>query len=341
MKKYMSYLLFTVLLMFTVASCTQMKEADSKQAGNNMGAVATNQVLVTTEWLASNINNPNVRIIDRQDTIPKDNFYAQGHIPGAIHMRTNIVKGKKVDIKEMLIIKDLVAFLEKNGISEKNHVIVMGSAKKLPAVSRVFWALEYLGHKNVSVLDGGLEKWKAEGRAITTEFPQFSPVTYNVNLQRSKKVTGEEIYESLGLFDKLNIIVIDSRRPPEVKGVKHSRNTKTVLGKVPGSKGLMFMALLQPKTKEFKSADQIQMIFNKHGITKDKTVYVMCVSGCFGSSIYLGARLLGYENIALYDGSWIEWIKKGYPVEDKTGEIITPDSEYAEADEDEESSEGC
>jgi len=60
----------------------------------------------------------------------------------------------------------------------------------------------------------------------------------------------------------------------------------------------------------------------------------------FRSSIYLGARMLGYENIALYDGSWIEWLKKGYPIEDKTGEIILPENEYAEADE-EQPSEGC
>ncbi|MFH2131954.1 MAG: rhodanese-like domain-containing protein [bacterium] len=337
MKHLKSYLVFTILIMFTIVSCTQMQETEKKQSSSDNESVS--QVLVTTAWLANNLSNANVRIIDRQDTIPADNFYAQGHIPGAIHMRTNAVKGTKVDVREMLILKDLIVFLEKNGVTEKNHVIVVGSAGKLPAVSRVFWALEYLGHKKVSVLDGGIEKWKAENRPITTDTPQFAPVTYNVNLQRSKKVTGEEIYESLGLFDKFNIVVVDSRKPPEVKGVAYSRNTKEVLGKVPGSTGLMFMALLQPETKEFKSADQIQMIFNKHGLTKDKTIYVMCVSGCFGSSIYLGARMLGYENVALYDGSWIEWINKGYPVEDKTGAISTPEIVNTSADE--ETSEGC
>lgn len=339
MKIVKSYIVITILALFAVVSCTQMQGTEGNKSSSMQSE--PNQVLVTTDWLAANLNNPDIRIIDRQDTIPRDNFYALGHIPGAIHMRTTAVKGKKVDIKEMLILKDFIAFLEKSGISEKHHVVVMGSAKKLPAVSRVFWALEYLGHKKVSVLDGGIEKWKAENRPITTEAPGFSHVTYNVNLQRSKKVTGEEIYEAVGLFDKMNIVLVDSRRPPEVMGVKHSRNTDEIMGKVPGAKGLMFMALLQPKTGLFKSPDQIQGIFNKHGLTKDKKIYVMCVSGCFGSSIYLGARLLGYEDIALYDGSWIEWIRKGYPVELKSGEIITPENEYAESDEDEEPSEGC
>ena len=110
MKILKSYLLITLLAVFTFVSCTQMNETKNKKESSKSGKMSAAQILVTTDWLAANLKNPNVRIIDRQDTIPKDNFYSQGHIPDSIHMRTNIVKGKKADIKEMLVIKDLIAF---------------------------------------------------------------------------------------------------------------------------------------------------------------------------------------------------------------------------------------
>jgi thiosulfate/3-mercaptopyruvate sulfurtransferase len=281
------------------------------------GGYANASFLVSTKWLAENLNDPNIKILDRQDIFPKDNFYAAGHISKSIRMPTSAIKGTKEGIEEMLIVKDLLAFLDKNGISEKNHIVLVGRSEREPATTRVFWTLEFLGHKKISVLDGGIDKWRTEGKPLTKEPPQITPGTYKVaGLQRNLYITGEEINNYLGLFDRLNIMVVDSRRPDEFKGTEMSRDSKR-LGHIPGSINLMFTQVLTgPKEyKELKPAAEIKKIFESKGITPDKHLVFTCVSGCFGTTLYFAARLLGYTNVSIYDGGWIEWSQKDFPVE--------------------------
>ena len=280
------------------------------------GGYVNGQYLVTTQWLQNHLNDADVRILDRQDPFPKNNFYNQRHIPNAIRMPTSAIKGMKGDIQEMLILKDLVKFLENNGVSADDHIILVGRTKRMPATTRVFWALEMLGHKKISILDGNIEKWMAENRPLTTEAPQFAKVHYKINkYNRERLMTGEELEECLGLFDRLNMMVVDSRRPPEFQGRKMSRSSNK-LGCIPGSTNLMFMQLLTGNGyKEFKPAKGIREIFRSKGLTPDKHLTFTCVSGCFGTVDYFAARLLGYRDVSVYDGAWIEWCKRNYPVE--------------------------
>ncbi|MGB9617583.1 MAG: sulfurtransferase [Desulfomonilaceae bacterium] len=283
--------------------------------------------LVSTQWLEDHLNDPNVRIIDRQDVAPEDDFYAQGHIPNAIRMPTSAVKGLKLGVPEMLIIRDLITFLESHGVSADHHVVVVSSSEKLPPSTRVFWALEVLGHKKVSVLDGGLDKWRAEKRPWTTEVKTYPKTTYRVDLQRSRLVTGEELVGYLGIFDRLNMVVVDARRPEEYAGQKMSRASEK-LGRIPGAVNLGFPALLTGETyKEFKPAAELKKILESHGVTPDKTAFFSCVSGCFGSAVYFAARLLDYPKAAVYDGSWMEWSRRGYPVEGGAQPSAAPEKE--------------
>ena len=271
--------------------------------------------LVTTQWLADNLDNPNVRILDRQDIEPEDNAYAQGHIPNAIRMPTSAIKGIKFGIPEMMIPKDLVEFLQNSGISADHHIIIAGPTDRLPASTRAFWALDVLGHKKVSILDGGFDKWEAERRPVTTEAPKFDKTTYKVDLKRNYQVTGEEIAGYLGFFRELNVVMVDSRRPDEFKGEKMSRESEK-LGRIPGAINIVFpKILIGEKYKEFKSASDIRTVLDSAGITHQTNAFFSCVSGCFGTVMYFGARLLDYPNVAVYDGGWIEWSRRPYPVE--------------------------
>jgi thiosulfate/3-mercaptopyruvate sulfurtransferase len=281
------------------------------------GGYPNERFLVSTQWLAAHLNDPNIRILDRQDIFPKDNFYAVGHIPNSIRMPTSAIKGMKDGIREMLVEKDLLAFLDKNGVSDKHHIILVGRVDREPANTRVFWTLEMLGHKEISVLDGGIDKWRAEGRPLTKEAPKVTPGTYKVaGLQRQLYITGEEIKNYLGIFDRLNFMVVDSRDPDEFKGVEMSRDSQK-LGRIPGAMNLVFTEVLTgPKEfKEFKPAAEIKKIFEAKGLTPDKHLVFTCVSGCFGTTLYFAARLLDYKNVSIYDGGWIEWSQKNYPVE--------------------------
>ncbi len=280
------------------------------------GGYANSAFLVSTQWLEDNLDRPDIRILDRQDIFPKDDFYGKAHIPGSIRMPTSAIKGMRGDVQEMLVLKDLIKFLEESGVSSKHHIILVGRSQRLPATTRVFWALEILGHKNISVLDGGIDKWRVEKRTETTEVPNFPATTYEVqSLQRGLMMTGEELSGYIGFQDRFNLMVVDSRRLEEFAGKEMSRSSEK-LGHIPGSVNLMFMALLTGKEyKEFKPADEIRAIFQAKGLTPDKHLVFTCVSGCFGTVDYFAARLLGYRNVSVYDGGWIEWSRRNYPVE--------------------------
>ncbi len=271
--------------------------------------------LVTTQWIADHLNDPNVRILDRQDVEPDEEFYAKGHIPHSIRMTTAAIKGMRLGVQEMLVVKDLIRFLEENGVSQDHHVVIVSRSDRFPAATRVFWALDLLGHKKASVLDGGIDKWIAEKRPMTSEAPRFHKTSYKVDLKRDRLMTGDELAGYVGSFKELGIVAVDSRRPEEHAGTKMSR-ASSKLGRIPGAVSLFFPAILVGDNyKEFKSADEIKKIFESKGITPDKNASFSCVSGCFGTVLYLGARLLDYPKASVYDGGWIEWSQKGYPVE--------------------------
>lgn len=271
--------------------------------------------LVTTKWLAERLNDPNVRIVDRQDVFPGENIYAEGHIPNSIRMTTNAIKGMRLGVQEMLVVKDLIRFLEENGISPEHHVVFVSRSDRFPAATRALWAMELLGHKKVSVLDGGIDKWKAEKRPMTSEVPRFEKTSYKVNLKRDLLMTGDELAGYAGGFKDLGIVPVDCRRPEEYAGTKMSR-ASAKMGRVPGSVNIFFEDILVGQDcKEFKSADEIKKIFDSQGITPDKNAVFSCVSGCFGTVTYVAARLLGFSKASVYDGGWIEWSQKGYPVE--------------------------
>jgi thiosulfate/3-mercaptopyruvate sulfurtransferase len=284
------------------------------------GGYVNSNFLVTTQWLEDNVNQPDIRILDRQDISQEDDFYSKAHVPNSIRMPTSAIKGMKGDIPEMLLLKDLVKFLEENGVSAKDHIVLVGRTERLPATTRVFWALEILGHKKISVLDGGIDKWRAEERPLTTQVPDFPKTTYEIRaLERERLMTGEELEGYIGLMDRFKLVVVDSRRPDEFAGKQMSRDSDK-LGHIPGATNLMFMQLLTGKDyKEFKSAEEIRTIFQAKGLTPDKHLTFTCVSGCFGTVDYFAARLLGYRDVSVYDGAWIEWCRRNYPVESGTG----------------------
>lgn len=306
---------FFALVIATVCVSISCAIAPSAVLAVENGGYVNPQFLVTTEWLAQHLNDPDVKILDRQDIDPPDDIFSKGHIPTSIRMPTSAVKGMKGDLREMLILKDLVTFLGANGVSASDHIVLVGLAGRLPATSRAFWALEILGHKRASILDGGIDKWKAEKRPLSTEPAKVAAVTYKpTKLDRERFMAGDELLGYLGLFAELGVMVVDSRAPDEFKGLKLSRESEK-LGHIPGATNLFFTAVLTGDFKEFAPADQLRKVFESKGIAPDKHVVFTCVSGCFGTSLYFAARLMGYDHASVYDGAWIEWSRRGYPVE--------------------------
>ena len=141
---------------------------------------------------------------------------------------------------------------------QDHHVVIVSRSDRFPAATRVFWALDLLGHKKVSVLDGGIDKWIAEKRPMTSETPHFAKTSYKVDLKRDRLMTGDELAGYVGSFKELGIVAVDSRRPEEHAGTKMSR-ASSKLGRIPGAVSLFFPAILVGDSyKEFKSANEIK-----------------------------------------------------------------------------------
>jgi thiosulfate/3-mercaptopyruvate sulfurtransferase len=306
----------SAILMVFLAAVTPTKAVEN-------GGYANGDFLVSTQWLQDHMNDPNIKILDRQDVEPGEDFYAKGHIPNSIRMTTDAIKGMRLGVQEMLLVKDLIKYLEDNGISPDHHVVIVSRSDRFPAATRVFWALELLGHKKAAVLDGGIDKWRAEKRPMTSDVPRAEKTSYKVDLKRERLMTGDELAGYVGNFKELGIVVVDSRRPEEYTGTKMSRASEK-LGRIPDATGMFFMKILTGEGyKEFKSAEEIKKIFDADGVTPDKHAVFSCVSGCFGTVLYFGARLLDFQKAAVYDGGWIEWSRKDYPVEGGTASSVS------------------
>ena len=167
-------------------------------------------LLVETEWLAAHLDDTDVRIVDTRDA----EAYQAGHVPGAV----NIPRAATFDPEELGSIvgrpDHIAALFGAGGIDETAHVIVHDEGRST-AAPRVFWTLEYYGHPNVSVLDGGFTKWEAEGRDVRTETPDITPVTFTVEPRPDRLSTKQSLLADLGRED---VAMVDARSPEEHRG---------------------------------------------------------------------------------------------------------------------------
>ncbi|HIC89472.1 MAG TPA: sulfurtransferase [Anaerolineae bacterium] len=224
---------------------------------------ANPQLLVETDWLAEHLKDENLRIVDAR----KAEDYARGHIPGAISIPRPAtfdpdapkgILGKPEQIAELFGGK---------GINEKVHVVVYDGGRET-AASRVFWTLEYYGHPNVSVLNGGFTKWRAEGRGTSTEEPEVTPVRFTPEIHPEVLTTKEEILSKIG---QEGVVFLDARSLEEYKGrdVRAKRG-----GHIPGAVNLDWREnFTEDDVPVFKSPAQLKELYTKAGVTPDKEVH--------------------------------------------------------------------
>jgi thiosulfate/3-mercaptopyruvate sulfurtransferase len=276
--------------------------------------------LITTAELAAILDQPDLRLFDCTTyleyqpagsdipyiAVPGRHTFEAAHIPGADFLD---LQGEFSDPNTMLRfmmpdIAQLEAAFGGHGIGANSRVVLYSIGTAMWA-TRFWWMLSSLGFENVSVLDGGLDTWKAESRAVETGPAKgYPPATFTAKPQRGYFVDKHQVLAACG--DR-NTVVVNALGPQLHKGLEPSRYGRP--GRVPGSVNVSAATLFDAETKAFIPLAEAEAKFAAQGIAKDKRVVAYCGGGISATIDLFLLHRLGYDNLSLYDGSMGEWAK--------------------------------
>jgi thiosulfate/3-mercaptopyruvate sulfurtransferase len=278
-----------------------------------MAEYAHPEVLVSTEWVAAHLHDPNIRIAEVDvDTTA----YETGHIPGAVGWNwTNQLNDPvRRDIASKEQFEELMA---SSGIDKHTTVILYGDNNNWFA-AYAFWLLKIYGHEDVRLINGGRKKWVDEGRPLTTEVPRYERTVYRAEEPDLRiRAFLQDVLQRLGRAD---VALVDVRSPQEFTGEILAPpglpETAQRGGHIPGAKNIPWAQAVR-EDGTFKSYEELRALYEGQGITPDKEVIAYCRIGERSShSWFVLKYLLGYPKVKNYDGSWTEWGNVvGLPIE--------------------------
>ena len=285
--------------------------------GNLLPKTAKNWI-VETDWLASHLSSPDLIVLDGSWHLPtagrdaKKEYLAE-HIPGALFFDIDDLSDEKSSLPHML--PSTVKFasrMKKMGIGDGARIVVYDT-NGIFSAARVWWTFRAMGHQDVAVLNGGLRKWKAEGRPLEDGRPAQRSERHYTPLQNTEII--RDLEEMKALLKKSGTQIVDARPAGRFEGREAEPRPGLRSGHIPGAKNVPSQQLLNPDGT-FKSPAELSALFKSVGIDVSKSVVTTCGSGVTASMLALALAVLGQTNAAVYDGSWAEWGQdNGLPVE--------------------------
>jgi thiosulfate/3-mercaptopyruvate sulfurtransferase len=268
------------------------------------------EALVTTEWLAAHLNDPHVRVVDASFKLPgitptaREDFDS-GHIPGAVFFDIDEIAEPGTSLPHMIPSPELFARkMEGLGIGDDDRVIVYDGAG-LSSAGRAWWMLRLFGHHDVALLDGGLPKWKAEGRSVDTLLPNPPP-----HRRFSARLDPALVRDKQVLLDNLSTRreqVVDARAAGRFAGIAEETRPGLRRGHIPGSRNLPYDRVTDPQTRRLRDAEELSGLFRDAGVALDRPIVTSCGSGVTACALAFALHLIGHPGAAVYDGSWSEW----------------------------------
>ena len=266
--------------------------------------------LVTTDWLEKNILKEDVKVLDCSWHMPntkrngKDEFLKE-HIPGSIFFDIDKFSDPLAKFPHTIPAADLFENLSSEiGIKNSDHIIVYDSLGIFSA-PRVWWMFNYFGHKKISILDGGLVKWKNENKKIENgPGKKFQKSHFKCTVKNRMLVHIDQIKENINnkMFE-----LVDARSKGRFNGTENEPRPDLKSGSIPKSFNLPWMECIDPISKCFLSKEELKKKFEQININKNSTVAFSCGSGVTACIVAKAFEIIEGQKFSIYDGSWTEW----------------------------------
>jgi thiosulfate/3-mercaptopyruvate sulfurtransferase len=258
--------------------------------------------LVSTAWLAEHLDDPGVQVIDCRwylkpfDLREGDEEYAAAHIPGAVHLvwNTDLADPASGGLGMLAKPDRYAEMMGSSGVGDDTFVVVYDD-QQVTVAARTWWTLRTYGHDNVAVLDGGITKWIEEGRAVTSESPTIEPKTFTPRFQPELYATTEQVVAAV---EDEGVLLVDGRMTPA--RVQDG-------GYIPNSAHLPGIEFTN-EDGTWVGAEESKRRLEEAGALDADHVVAYCRGGVGATGTALAYAIAGRDDVAIYDGSWSEWI---------------------------------
>jgi thiosulfate/3-mercaptopyruvate sulfurtransferase len=268
---------------------------------------AAHRSLVTSEWLAQHLSDPDVVAVDGSYFLPTQNRdaraeYRAGHIPGAVFFDIESVCDHSTDLPHMMPgptqFSEAVGAL---GIGDGDTIVAYDSVGLFSA-ARVWWTFRVFGARNVFVLDGGLPKWKSENRPLETGEAHRTPRKFHADMNVAAVATLADVQM---VVNDASAQLVDARAADRFRGQAPEPRAGLRSGHIPGARNVPYGNLIE--NGRLVSPDRIRAAFAAGGVDVDRPIITSCGSGVTAAILTFALESLGKEPKGLYDGSWAEW----------------------------------